>query len=80
MENYPVRIEMNGTKQIPSSHGCSIDESELKELLVNEYLLQTYYTHEDESKGIIVDKCSTEEDESECICKNINKQKDADYE
>ena len=32
---------------------------------------------EDESKGIIVDECSTGEDESECVHKNINKQKDA---
>ena len=31
----------------------------------------------DESKGIIVDECSTEEDESEWVHRNINKQKDA---
>ena len=34
----------------------------------------------DELKGIIVDKCSTEEDESECIPKYINKQKDSNNE
>ena len=30
---------------------------------------------EDESKGIIVDECYTEEDESEFVHKNINKKK-----
>ena len=34
-------------------------------------------TEEYKSKGIIVNKCFTEEDESECFQKNINKQKDA---
>ena len=29
------------------------------------------------SNSIIVNKCSTEEDKSECVNKNINKQKDA---
>ena len=33
---YPVRKEMTATKQIPTSHVCSTDESKLKELLVNE--------------------------------------------
>ena len=32
---------------------------------------------EDESKSIIADKCSTNENKSECVHKNINKQKDA---
>ena len=35
---------------------------------------------EDESKGIIVEKISTEEDESEFVHKDINKQKDANNE
>ena len=35
---------------------------------------------EDKSKGIIIDKCSTEEDEPEWFHKYINKQKDAEYE
>ena len=38
----------------------------------------------DKLKGFIVDKISTEEDESDCVHKNINKEKDAkneaDYE
>ena len=34
----------------------------------------------DESKGIIVDKCSTEEEKSECVQKYINKQRDANNE
>ena len=27
---YPVRMEMTGTKQIPTSHVCSTDKSSLK--------------------------------------------------
>ena len=61
---YPVRTEITGTKQIPTSHVCSTDGSELKEFLVGETLSQIYSTDEDESKGIIVDGSSTEEDES----------------
>ena len=55
---------MTATKQIPTSHVCSTDETRLKEFLVDENLLQIYSTDEDESKGIIVDECFTEEDES----------------
>ena len=62
-ENYPVRTKMTGTKQNPASHVCYTDESELKEFLVNETLLRIYYTDKDESKVIIVDKFSTEENE-----------------
>ena len=36
LENYPVRMEMTDTKQIPPSHVCSTDEGELKEFLVDE--------------------------------------------
>ena len=70
---YPVRTEITATKQIPTSHICSTDESKLKEFLFDEIFLQICSTDKDESKGIIVDKCSTEEDESECNHKNINK-------
>ena len=35
---YPVRIETTATKQIPTSHVCSTDESELKEFLVENTL------------------------------------------
>ena len=35
---------------------------------------------EDELEVIIVDECSMEEDVSECVHKNINKQKDANNE
>ena len=42
--------------------------------------MQIYSTDEEESKGIIVDEFVTEEDESECFHKNINKQKSANNE
>ena len=71
---------MTGTKQIPTSHICSTDESKLKEFLVDETLSQIYSTDEDESKGIIVDECYKEEDEPEYVHKNINKQKEANNE
>ena len=57
-----------------------MDESELKQFRFNKNLLYICPTNEDESKDIIVDECSTEEDESECVHKNINKQKDANNE
>ena len=60
---YPVRTEMNATKQIPILHLCSMEESELKEFLVYKNLLQVCSTDEDEPKGIIVDESSTEEGE-----------------
>ena len=49
------------------------DESGLEEFLVDDTLSQVCSTDEKESKGIIVDESSTEESESECIHKNINK-------
>ena len=62
-------------------HVCYTDESELKEFLVNETLLQICSTDKDESKGIIFNECSTKEYESECV---INKQRyaknETDYE
>ena len=61
---YPVRTETTATKQIPTLHICSKEESELKQFLVDETLSQICSTDEDESKGIIVNKCFTEEDES----------------
>ena len=60
---YPVRIEMTATKQIPISHVYSMDDSEQEEFLVDKTLSQVCSTDEDESKGIIVDERSTEEDE-----------------
>ena len=49
------------------------DESELKEFLVNETLQQNCSTDEDESKGIIVDECSTEDNGSELEGIIVNK-------
>ena len=71
---------MNGTHHIPISHVYYKDESELEEFIVDKNLSQICSTDEDESKGVIVEKYSTKEDESECAHKNINKQKDADNE
>ena len=39
--------------------------------------MQVCYTDEDESKGVFVDESSTDEIESECVHKNVNKEKDA---
>ena len=38
--NYPVGTEMTNTKNIPTSHVCSTDESELKEFSVDKTLSQ----------------------------------------
>ena len=60
---YPVRTEMNATKQIPTSHVYSKDDSKLKEFLVDKALSQICYTDKDKSKSIVVDKCYTKKDE-----------------
>ena len=66
---YPVRTDVTA----PSLHVCSADESELKELLVNENLSQKCSSDEGESKGIIVDECSTEDNGSELEGIIVNK-------
>ena len=74
---------MTATKQIPVSHICSMDESELKEFLVKETLLKIRSTDKDQSKGISVDRCSTDEDKLECahkISTNKNEKNEAEYE
>ena len=63
-DNYPARTEMTVKKHIPTLHVCSTYKSEFKEFLVDETLSQICSTDEDESKGIIIDECSTEEDGS----------------
>ena len=84
LENYPVRMEMTSTKQIPTSHIFSTNESELKEFLVDKNLSQICSMDKDESRGIIVNECYTKEEETEFIHNNINKQKyaknEAEYE
>ena len=70
---------MTITKHIPTSHAFSTGDSELKEFLVNENLSQICYTDEEELRGIIAEKFSTEEDESEWVHKNTNKQKYSEY-
>ena len=81
---YSVRTEMTGTKCIIISHVCSVYKRESEEFPVEETLLQVCSTDKDKSKSIIVDAISMEESESECVHKNINKEKDAnidaDYE
>ena len=37
LNGYPVIMEITATKQIPTSHVFSTDESKLKELLVKKY-------------------------------------------
>ena len=69
---YPVRTEMTATKQMLSLHICSIDESELKEFLVNETLSQSCSIDKEKSNGIIVNKtllknCSMDKDKSKRI-------------
>ena len=59
---YPVRTEMTATKHILTLHIFSMDKSELKEFLDDKTLSQICSTDKDRSRGIIVDKCSTEED------------------
>ena len=54
-DNYPVRTEMTGMKQIPTSYNCSTDKSELKEFLVDKTLSRIYSKDEDKSKVIIFD-------------------------
>ena len=68
---------MTRTKQILITHHCSTDESKPEEFLVDKTLLQVCSTDKDKSKFIIVDESSTGESESECVHKNINKEKDA---
>ena len=55
---------MTATKHIPTSHVCSTEKGELKEFLVDKTLSQICSMDEDKSKGIILDKSSTKEDES----------------
>ena len=64
LHGYPVRTEMTATKHILTSHVFYIDESKLKEFPVKKTLLRSCSTDNEESKGVIVDECSTEEDES----------------
>ena len=85
---------MTATKQIPASHVFSTEKSELKEFPVNDTLSQSCSAEKEESKVIIVDKCSTDDDEykskgiifNECSTDEdksecvINKQKDANNE
>ena len=68
---YLVRTEMTVTKQILISHVCSADDIILKEFLVGKTLSQICFTDKDESKVFISDKSSREEDELDCVHKNI---------
>ena len=61
---YPVRTEMTATKNIPILHVCYTSNSESKEFLVDKNLSHICSMEKYESKAIIVDECSTEEDES----------------
>ena len=80
LDNYLVKTKMTATKQIPILHVCCKYEINLKEFIFDKNLSQIYSTDEDESKLILVDKCSTNKHESECVHKNINKKMDAENE
>ena len=60
---------MTAIKNITTSHVCATEERKLKEFLVDKTFSPIYSTDEDKSKGIIVEKCPTEKDESECVYK-----------
>ena len=70
---YPVRTEMTGMDHIPMSNVCSTDQSKSEEFPVDETLPQVYSIDKDESKSIFVDESSTEESESKCVHKIINR-------
>ena len=72
-DSYPVRMEMNGVRQILISHVCSMDGRKSNEFLVDEALLQVCSIEKDESKSIIADKSYTEEIKSEYFHKILNK-------
>ena len=55
---------MTGIKHIMTLHVRSMVERKLKEFIFDETSLQICSTDEEESKGIIVDECSTKEDKS----------------
>ena len=68
---------MAGMKHNPILHVCYSNEIELEEFQVEETLLQVCSTDKNESKSIIVNESSTEENNSECVHKNTNEEKDA---
>ena len=47
---YPIGTDMTATKQIQTSHVCSMDDSELKEFLVEKTLSLIYSMDRYESK------------------------------
>ena len=66
---------MNGGKHIPIEYVCSTDNSESKEFLVDEKLLQVCSTDKGKSKRVIIDESYMEDSESECVHKSANKEK-----
>ena len=58
---------MNGGKHIPIEYVCSTENSESKEFLVDEKLLQVCSMDKGKSKRIIIDESYMEESESECV-------------
>ena len=61
---YPVKTKMTATKQIPTSHVCSMDKIELGEFLVDSTFSEICSMDKYESKGIIVEECAKEENKS----------------
>ena len=77
---YPVILEMTDTQQIPISHIYYAGERESEKFLGEKTLLHVCSTDDEESKRIFVHESSTEENESECVHKSVNKWKDANNE
>ena len=55
LDNYPVRTEMTGKKQILILHVCSTDDIKSKEFLADKNLSQVCSMDEGESESFIVD-------------------------
>ena len=74
-DNYPLITEMTATKNIMNLNVCFTDNRKLNKFLVDKNVSHICSTDKDESKDIIADEYSIEEDKSECVHINRNKQK-----
>ena len=64
---------MTGTQHIPILKVCDLEESESRDILVDENLSQVCSTDKGESESVIFDESYTEESESESVHKSVNK-------
>ena len=68
-----VRAEITGTQHISISHVCFSEDSKSKVIIVDENLSQVCSRNKNKSESVISNESSTEESESESVCKRINK-------